>query len=113
MGVRKHGDASPRLRHLRNGGGHLVHGGAERLLAIAQHERVGHVVDVLARAGEVDELKRLRAGLPERGGELLLEEILYRLDVVVRRPLDFLDAPRVGDRKLRHDSGYCLRLRGS
>ena len=62
--------------------------------ALAQHQGVGQVVDVLGGAGEVDEFAdRLQLGV---AGDLLLEEVLHRLDVVVGGALDVLDPLRVG-----------------
>jgi glutathione S-transferase len=69
----------------------LVGGGQQGLVArLAQHQRVGEVVNVLGGAGEVDELgDRLELGV---AGDALLEEVLDRLDVVIGRALDVLDA---------------------
>ena len=60
----------------------------------------------------MDELQRLRTGLAEGRGELLLEEVLDRLHVVVGGQLDVLDALRVGGRELRRQAVHRLRLRG-
>jgi hypothetical protein len=51
---------------------------------------VGQVVDVLAGAGEVDELADL--GQLRQLGGLLLEQVFDGLDVVVGGALDLLDA---------------------
>ncbi|MDT4809297.1 hypothetical protein FQZ97_421790 [compost metagenome] len=51
---------------------------------------MGQVVDVLAGAGEVDELADL--GQFRQLGGLLLEQVFHGLDVVVGGALDFLDA---------------------
>ena len=105
--VREHRNLRPFLRHRRNLRRHLVHRGAEDVLAVAEHQRVRHVVDVLARAGEVDEL----AALLERSAlHLLLEKVLDCLYVVVRRLLDVLDALRVGDRELGRNRAKRLAL---
>jgi hypothetical protein len=60
--------------------------------AVAEHQRVGEVVDVLGGAGEVEE----RPDAVELGiaGEPLGDEVLDRLHVVVGRALDGLDAAR-------------------
>ena len=50
---------------------------------------MGHVVDVLARAGEVHELTTLLEG---SALDFLLDEVLNRLDIVVRRLFDVLHA---------------------
>ena len=105
--VREHRDLCPLLRHRRDLRRHLVHRRAQDLLAVTEHQRVRHVVDVLARAGEVDEL----AALLERSAlHLLLEKILDRLYVVVRRLLDVLDALRVSDGELGRDCAKRLAL---
>ena len=62
------------------------------------HERVGQVVDVLRRAGEVHELDRsLHFAV---GGELGLQPVLDRLDVVVGLGLDVLDVLGVALREI-------------
>jgi hypothetical protein len=62
---------------------------------LAQHQRVGQIVDVLGGAGEVDELAdRLQFGV---AGDLLLEEIFHRLHVVIGGALDVLDPLGVGE----------------
>src|SRR5690606_7363055 len=63
--------------------------------AFAQHQGVGQVVDVLAGAGEVNELADL-VQLRQFGG-LLLEQVLDGLDVMVGGALDFLDTLGVLD----------------
>ena len=62
----------------------------QRLVAcLAQHQCIGQVVDVLRRAGEMNEFTyRLQFRV---AGDLFLEEILDRLDVVVGGALDILD----------------------
>ena len=68
-----------------------LHGRQQYILhAIAQHQRVGEVVDVLGGAGKVHEFSnvlQLRVA-----GKALLDEILNRLDVVVGGGLNGLDA---------------------
>lgn len=81
MGVGQGADGIGDLAHQRQQ--HFVTAGA-------QHQGVGQVVDVLAGAGEVDELADL--GQLRQLGSLLLEEVFDRLDVVVGGALDFLDA---------------------
>ena len=67
------------------------------------HEGVGEVVDVLGRAGEVDQLAQPGVGrVGSNRREALLEEVLDRLDVVDGHPLDVgqrrdLCGPEVGD----------------
>jgi hypothetical protein len=76
-------------------GGHRIELRQQHLLArVAQHQRIGQVVDVLAGAGEVHEFLRLR----ETGvtADLFLDEVLDRLDVVVGGRLDRLDPLTVG-----------------
>ena len=91
--VGEHGHGRERVRHLGDLVRHLVLRRAERLQSVAQHEGVGHVVDVLARAAEVHELAARRE---RRARDLLLDEVLHGLHVVVRRLLNVLHALRVG-----------------
>ena len=70
--VREHRNLSITLRHRGDRVGHLVHRRTQHPLAVAEHERMGHVVDVLARAPEVDEL---RAAIERGALHLLLEKI--------------------------------------
>jgi glutathione S-transferase len=74
----------------------LVEPGQQHFLArLVEHQGVAEVVDVLARAGEVDELqRRTELGIAL---ELFLDQVLDRLDVVVGGALDFLHPRRVGD----------------
>ena len=68
-----------------------------RSRAPPQHQPVREVVDVLGRAREVDELRDARDfGV---AGEALLQPVLDRLDVVIGRALDRLDARGVGRRE--------------
>ena len=70
----------------------------QHLLArLGQHQRVGQVVDVLARCRRN---ARTRAPAAELGivAQSLLDEVLDRLDVVIGGALDLLDPRRVGDR---------------
>ncbi len=86
------------MRHLAQGGDEFVQYRQQHAVArVAQHQRVGEIVDVLAGAGEMHEL----VGLGQFGmiADLLLDEILDRLDVVVRGRLDRLDALRILQRK--------------
>ena len=69
--------------------------------SVAQHDGVREVVDVLRRAGEVHELAA--GGKLGQVGEFLLEHVLHRLDVVVRRSLDILDELAVVDAPLVDD----------
>ncbi len=81
-----------------------------RIAALAQHQRIGQVVDVLAGAGEVHELQRRR----QRGVALqpLLDVVLYRLDVVVGRALDLLDPRGIGRRKAFRKRAQSRGIRG-
>eukprot|EP00962_Isochrysis_galbana_P006308 scaffold1704_cov100-Isochrysis_galbana.AAC.1 len=92
--------------HLGQGVGHghqLVDDGAhgrQRHLRprVPQHQRVRQVVDVLRRAGKVDELDR-RSQLRWRRvgrGDLILQVVLNGLDVVVGGALDLLHTLRLG-----------------
>lgn len=75
--------------------GDLAHQRQQHVItARAQHQRVGQVVDVLAGAGEVDELADV--GQLRQLCSLLLEQVLDGLDVVVGGAFDFLDALGVG-----------------
>ena len=62
----------------------------DALARLREHERIGEVVDVLRRAGEMHELEL--AGIRTRRGELFPDEVFDRLDVVIRLPLELLDA---------------------
>ena len=62
-----------------------------------EHQSVGEVVDVLRRAGKVDEFGD--AGDFGHAREALLQPVLDRLDVVIGRALDRLDARGVGRRE--------------
>jgi hypothetical protein len=78
-----------------------VQRGQQHLVARAlELQRVAGVVDVLAGAGEVDEL----AGRAQFGPrlELGLDPVLDRLDVVVGGLLDLLDRQRVGLGEVLH-----------
>ena len=60
MGVREHRRIGELVRHAREGVDELVHEGADELrTAVAEHEGVREVVDVLRRAAEVDHLDRV------------------------------------------------------
>ena len=76
--------------------GERLRGGQPDLVdRAAHHERVGEVVDVLAGAGEVDELADVVAARSRPGvREPLLEEVLDRLDVVHGDALDLGRARR-------------------
>jgi len=68
----------------------------QRLRArLAQHQSVGEIVDVLGRAGEVDEFaNRLQFGV---AGDFLLEQVFDRLHVMVGGAFDVLDPLGVGE----------------
>ena len=93
MRVRQHRHGGKFVRHRRNRVRHGVLRGAQRLQAIAQHQRMGHVVDVFGRTRKMDKLAARR-----KGGalQLLLDEVFHRLHVMVGGALDVLDALRVG-----------------
>ena len=72
------------------------------------HERVGEVVDVLARAREVDELAhgrqdRLVAEEAGGGGDATLDEVLDCLDVVDGLPLDLGELGDAGGAEVGDD----------
>lgn len=91
MGTGQHGDVGEAHGEIADGVGQLAHERQDHLVAaFAQHQGVGQVVDVLAGAGEVDELADL-GQFRQRGG-LLLEQVLHGLHVVVGGAFDFLDA---------------------
>ena len=112
MRTRQHRQRGIRVRELAQLRDCAVECGQQHAVAcVAQHQRVGEIVDVLAGAGEVNELFRLRQfGVV---ADALLDEIFDRLDVVVGRALDFLDllavdrGKRVGDR-----AQFCPRRGG-
>jgi hypothetical protein len=85
-----------RQRHQARDDGLLL-GPQDRVARIAQHERIGEVVDVFRSAGEVEELAQPAAGI--RGRELLLEEVLDGLHVMVGFALYGLDALRLVQRQ--------------
>jgi hypothetical protein len=64
----------------------------------AQHQRVGQVVDILRRAGEMDELAdRFQFGV---AGDLLLEQVFHRFHSVIGGALDVFDPLGVGQREI-------------
>ena len=83
-----------------------AHGFDERIEArqhhlvarLAEHQRVGKVVDVLGSAGEVDELEPALRLLVL--AELRAQPVLDRLDVVIRLRLDVLDVLGVALREV-------------
>ena len=78
----------------------------DALARFGQHQRVGEVVDVLGRAGEMHELELGSGGARRR--ELLAHEVLDRLDVVVGLALNRLDA---GEPGLIHATGEGFEAR--
>jgi hypothetical protein len=77
----------------------LVEGRQQHAIAaVAQHQRVGDVVDVFGGAAEVDELGD--AGDFGVVAEALLEPVLHGLHVVVGGGLDGLHGLAVGDREV-------------
>ena len=99
VGARQHRHVSELHRQLTDGVCQLLHQRQQHVVtAFAQHQGVGQVVDVLAGAGEVNELADL-VQFWQLGG-LLLEQVLHGLDVVVGGALDFLDALGMLDGKV-------------
>jgi glutathione S-transferase len=98
MGAAQHGQAGQLVRHGLQMGGDAVQRRQQHLLAGGlEHQAMAGVVDVLAGAGEVHELAvRGQLGKGAGSGELLLDPVLDRLDVVVGGLLDVLDGLRVG-----------------
>ena len=91
VGARQHRHVGELNRQFADRLGGLAHQRQQHAVtALAQHQRVGQVVDVLAGAGEVDEFvdgSQLRQLLG-----LLLEQVFHGLHVVVGGALEFLDA---------------------
>ncbi len=98
VGSRQHGLAGEIVCHLAQRAQQFVDCRQDDLVArVAQHQRIGEVVDVFARAGEVDEFLD---GLDlSETGAALLEQVFDRLDVVVGLAFDRLDAFGVVQRK--------------
>ena len=85
-----------------------LHRRRQHLLArVAEHHRVGEVVDVFRRACEVDECAR--SGELGRRSDSLADKILDRLDVVIGFPLDRLDPQRVFESEAVRDVVEALR----
>ena len=75
-------------------------GGSSTVAAALEHQRVREVVDVLGRAGEVDELGGAR---PARHAcERSLETVFDRLDVVIGLRFDRLDLDAVLEAEVGH-----------
>ena len=88
MCLRKHGDILPQFGVGVNYGYHFFESGEIHFLhRVLEHQRLGGVVYVLGSESEVDELAQVADSHPT---ELLLKEILYRLDVMVGHFLDVL-----------------------
>ena len=103
VGPREHGQVAPLPGPRLERGDELLearHQGVAR--ALREHEGLGRVVHVLARQPEVDEL--LAHGRQAQRVPALLEVVLDRLDVVVRRPLDGLAPRGVGGPELGRDA---------
>ena len=91
--ARQHGHVRESLGRVRAARYEAEHRGQHDLAArLVDHERVGQVVHVLARAGKVQELGGRRELAHAGGRHGLLEKVLDGLDVVVRRRLDGLHA---------------------
>ncbi len=81
-----------------------------RLARRRQHQRMAHVVDVLAGAREVHELGRsFQLGV---AFEAALEPVLDRLDVVVGGALDVLDGLRLDVREAGNQRAQAFARRG-
>ena len=110
MGARQHRHVGVGVGQGTDGFGDLAHQRQQHVVtAGAQHQGVGQVIDVLAGAGEVDELADL--GQLRQLSRLLLEQVLDGLDVVVGGALDFLDAFgvlkfEIGGQAVQHGVGF-------
>jgi hypothetical protein len=102
VGAREHCEICVLVGQGAHAGDNLVELGQHyRFARIAQHQRIRKVVDILRRAGEMDELERpLDLPVARQPG---LEPVLDRLDVVVGLGLDVLDVPGVAFRKARDE----------
>ena len=76
----------------------------------AEHQGVGGIVDVFRRTRKMDEFRR--AGKLRVTGDLVLEPVLDRLDVVIGLALDLLDALGVRFRKIINDGTQHLARTG-
>ncbi len=115
MGARQHGQFGVVVRQLGHGADDLVELRQQYLAAcFAQHQRVGEVVDVFGGAGEVDEFADgFQLGI---AGDLFLEEVFHRFDVVIGGALDVLDAlcvflAEVGSDCVEHIAGVFAECR--
>ncbi len=105
VGVREHRHRTRRVREVRERGDHRIQPRQPDVLdGLADRQRVGEVVDVLARAGEVDELGD--AGEAE-AGQALADEVLDGLDVV---PGDGLELREAVDLLLAELGGEAAQL---
>ena len=110
MRAREHRERRVRVRECAQiGGDRFEHRQQHRSARLAKRDSVREIVDVLGRAREMDEFRDARDFRHVR--ELLLKPVLHGLDVVIRRPLDRLDARRIGSRERRRDRRDA-RLRG-
>mmetsp|Transcript_7277 Transcript_7277/g.17738 ORF Transcript_7277/g.17738 Transcript_7277/m.17738 type:complete len:294 (+) Transcript_7277:491-1372(+) len=102
VGPAEHRDAGVAMRHRPHVPDQGVHPRKDHLVpGLAEHERVGEVVDVLAGAGEVQELgdgPQLLAVL-----DPLLQEVFDGLHVVLGHALDLLHALAVREAELPVD----------
>jgi len=91
MGARQHRHVGEAVGQFADVVGDLAHQRQQHgVTAFAQHQGVGQVVDVLAGAGEVDELADL--GQFRQLGSLFFQQVLDGLDVVVGGALDLFHA---------------------
>jgi len=99
VGAREHRQVGVGVREVAQLRDRLVGFGQQHVLArVAQHQGIRKIVDVFRRAGEMHEFFRL---FQRRiVADAFLDEILDRLDVVIRRRLDLLDTRGIGDRKI-------------
>ena len=90
MSPRQHGLVGVLVRQSGDGVDALVQRRQQRLgPRLAQHQRIGQIVDVFGGTGEMDEFAdRFQFGV---AGDFFLEQILDRLHVVVGGALDVLD----------------------
>src|ERR1700730_10169075 len=98
MRARDHRDTAPPPRHPAQGGNDRIQRRSKLTLAeLLKDERVGEVVDVLRGAGEMDHPGR---DLYTCRLDALAEKIFERLDVVIGRAVQLLDAACIGEHEV-------------
>ena len=95
MGAREHRQFGMAVREFAQQRVNAAQTALQHEAAALQHQRVRDVVDVLGRAGEVDELRRV--GQCRHVLRAAPDEVFHRLDVVVGLGLDRLDLGAVLD----------------